>query len=199
MHGPGDPGPPAMADHRTDQALPATARLEPGPAPAGSGTRPAPAPGSVLDDRYRLDELIGLGGTATVYRATDLLLDRHVAIKVFHPHFTDPAMMARQRQEMQIVAALQHPNLVLLHDARSGSPGDRGDDGSPVQPYLVLEFVDGPTLGERLQGPPFTPTEVAHLGAGIAAALRSMHARGLVHRDVKPGNILLGADGEAKA
>ncbi|MGS0687341.1 serine/threonine-protein kinase, partial [Nakamurella sp. GG22] len=190
MRVPGDAGPRAMADHRTEHALPATARLEP-ELDGGRGAGQAVGAGSVLDDRYRLDSLVGLGGTATVYRATDLLLDRQVAVKVFHPHFTDPAMVARQRQEMQIVAGLRHPNLILLHDARTGSAGSG-------LAYLVLEFVDGPTLGERLQGPPLTPAEVAHIGSGVAAALQAMHARGLVHRDVKPGNILLTGDGDAK-
>ncbi len=145
--------------------------------------------GDALDGRYQLDELIGLGGTAGVYRGTDTLLDRTVAVKVFHSHLADLAMVARQRQEMQIVAGLRHPNLVLLHDARSRAHAPS---------YLVLEFVDGPTLARRVEQGPLDPQEVAGIGIGIAGALEAVHANGLVHRDVKPGNILLGADGEPK-
>ena len=75
-------------------------------------------PGSVLDARYRLDAMVGRGGTATVYRGTDELLGRSVAVKMFNPHLTDPVMVTRQYQEMRVVAGLQHPHLVAVYDAR---------------------------------------------------------------------------------
>ncbi len=150
----------------------------------------------MLDGRYRLERLVGLGGTATVFRATDELLGRTVAVKVFAPHLTDPVVRNRQRREMRVVAGLQHPHLVAVFDARMA--GVLGT-GSGIDPgYLVLEFVDGPSLAERLNHDAMSPTEVADIGSGIASALDLLHARGLVHRDIKPGNILLTPTGEPK-
>ncbi len=153
-------------------------------------------PGSVLDGRYRLERLVGLGGTATVFRATDALLGRTVAVKVFAPHLTDSVVRTRQRREMRVVAGLQHPHLVAVFDARMADVlGTRlGSDPG----YLVLEFVDGPSLAERLNRDALSHAEVVGIGGAIASALDLVHARGLVHRDIKPGNILLTPTGEPK-
>jgi serine/threonine protein kinase len=150
----------------------------------------------VLDGRYRLEALVGLGGTATVYRGTDDLLGRTVAVKVFAPHLTDPVMLTRQRQEMRVVAGLQHPHLVAVYDARMADAEVNPDGIGPG--YLVLEFVDGPSLAERLNHKPMIPADVAVIGVAVASALDVVHAKGLVHRDIKPGNILLTATGEPK-
>jgi len=151
----------------------------------------------VLDGRYRLAALVGLGGTATVYRATDVLLGRTVAVKVFAPHLTDPVMLTRQRQEMRVVAGLQHPHLVAVYDARMADTVGAPADSGPA--YLVLEFVDGPSLAKRLgRDGAMNPADVASIGIAVASALDVVHASGLVHRDIKPGNILLTHDGDAK-
>ncbi len=186
-------GPATLVDGGVQSGDPSGARAQQAN-PVGSIHTGAVHIGSVLDGRYRLDELIGLGGTASVYRGRDTLLDRTVAVKVFHGHHTDPAMAgpamaARQQLEMQIVARLRHRNLILLHDARNSADGPS---------YLVLEFVPGPTLARRIEQGPLDAHEVSGIGMGIAGALQTVHAGGLVHRDVKPGNILLDADGEAK-
>src|SRR6478735_1708668 len=150
--------------------------------------------GSVLDGRYRLRDVVGRGATATVYRATDELLGRTVAVKVFAPHLTDPVMVARQHLEMHVVAGLQHPHLVAVYDARmAGDAEEPADLG-----YLVLEFMGGPSLGARLHYDLMNPTEVATIGMAIASALAVVHSAGLVHRDIKPGNILLSTTGEPK-
>ena len=154
-------------------------------------------PGSVLDGRYRLEALVGLGATATVYRATDDLLGRTVAVKVFAPHLTDPVMLTRQRQEMRVVAGLQHPLLVAVYDAQMADALGNPADGGPA--YLVLEFVDGPSLARRISDDgAMSPAEVAGIGIAVASALDVVHASGLVHRDIKPGNILLTRAGDAK-
>jgi serine/threonine protein kinase len=167
------------------------------PTPNAGATQPGIGPGSVLDGRYRLEALIGLGGTATVYRATDDMLGRTVAVKVFAPHLTDPVMLTRQRQEMRVVAGLQHPHLVAVYDARMADALGAPTDGGPA--YLVLEFVDGPSLAKRLgHGGAMSPADVAGIGIAVASALDVVHASGLVHRDIKPGNILLTRAGDAK-
>ena len=170
----------------------------PTPTPSdGGATQLGIGPGSVLDGRYRLEALVGLGGTATVYRAADVLLGRTVAVKVFAPHLTDPVMLSRQRQEMRVVAGLQHPHLVAVYDARMADTVGAPADGGPA--YLVLEFVDGPSLATRLgHHGAMSPADVARLGIAVASALDVVHASGLVHRDIKPGNILLNHAGDAK-
>jgi serine/threonine protein kinase len=143
----------------------------------------APAPGPDLPDRLQVGELLGRGGVAEVYRAHDRLLDRPVAVKVFHPH-TDPAARRRFDAEAYALARLGHPGLVSIFDI--GSAGDR--------PYLVMQLIDGDSLATRLTtGPLSTPT-VAEAGAVLAGALAHAHDRGVVHRDVKPSNILVDQD-----
>jgi serine/threonine protein kinase len=141
-----------------------------------------PATGELLDGRYRLVSRVGAGGMATVYHARDELLGRDVAVKLFRPMPDDPQSRQRRRAETQLLAALNHPSLVTLFDARVDE-----DD----HPYLVMEYVDGPTLRDRMAAGPISRREVAETGAALADALAVVHEAGIVHRDVKPSNVLL--------
>lgn len=146
--------------------------------------------GLVLGGRYRLDQVLGQGGMATIFRATDHKLGREVAIKVLRPEFgADAQFVERFRHEAQAAASLSHPNIVQVYDY--------GTD--PAGPYIVMEQVSGGdlsvVLGERGALP---PTAVARTGQQVADALAAAHARGLVHRDIKPGNILLSPDGRVQ-
>ena len=146
--------------------------------------------GSVLGGRYRLDQVLGQGGMATIFRATDNKLDREVAVKVLRPEFgADAEFVERFRHEAQAAASLSHPNIVQVYDF--------GAD--PAGPYIVMEQVSGGdlsvVLGER---GPLPPTAVARTGQQVADALASAHAAGLVHRDIKPSNILLSPDGRVQ-
>lgn len=135
---------------------------------------------ALLDGRYRLGACVGEGGMARVYRGEDVVLGRTVAIKMIRPG-VDGAASERARSEMTVLASLNHPSLVTLYDAHL----------VPGQPeYLVMEFVEGPTLGSRLDSGPLPPDVVAHLAAELAEALHVVHAAGIVHRDIKPSNVL---------
>ena len=146
--------------------------------------------GQVLGGRYRLVELLGSGGMATIYRATDTGLGRDVALKLLRPEYLrDPDFSARFRQEAQAAASLSHPNIVHVYDY--------GED--PSGPYIVMELIDGQDLATILRrSGALPPRQVARIGTGIARALAAAHARGLVHRDIKPGNVLIGSDGTVK-
>lgn len=137
----------------------------------------------VVAGRYRLDELIGSGGAADVHRGFDLRLRRPVAVKVFRPG-TGFDTEENLRGEAVILARLEHPGVVSAFDA--------GHDGDG---YLVMQLVDGPTLKSRIAEGPLPWQTVAVLGAGLADALAHAHGTGIVHRDVKPSNILLDASG----
>lgn len=144
--------------------------------------------GRLLGGRYRLDGLLARGGMAEVWQATDEVLGRAVAIKVLHPHLAeDETFRARFRAEAVAVARLVHPSIVAIYDTIS-------DDGTEA---LVMELVRGRTLRDYLdeRGGRIDATEVVPIGADVAAALGCAHRAGIVHRDMKPANILLSDDG----
>jgi serine/threonine protein kinase len=149
-----------------------------------------PKPGDVLAGRFRLDELIGRGGMATVFRAWDAVLGRPVAVKLLRPEIiSDADLELRFRREAQAAAVLHHPNVVGYLGA--------GSDGAT--PYLVMELVDGDDLATRIRAEaPMPPATAARIAKDVANGLAIAHARGIVHRDVKPGNILIDADGWAR-
>lgn len=155
-----------------------------------AGGRPAPGGGQKrIAGRYRLEELLGAGGSGAVWRATDQALGRAVAIKLLHPSLErDDDTLARLRQEAASAAKLTHPNAVVLYDLVEG-------DGRMC---LVMELVEGPTLAGLLRPGPLRPDLVTSIGLDVARALGGAHALGLIHRDVKPANVLLGRDGTAK-
>ena len=144
-----------------------------------------------LAGRYRLEEVIGRGGMSTVYRATDLSLDRVVAVKVALDPLAEenPVYVARFKREARAAAALNDPGVVTVFDA--------GADG-PTR-YIVMEYVDGRSLAEILRDEgPLEPRRAAHIAAQIADTLAAAHAAGIVHRDVKPGNVMVTAEDRVK-
>jgi eukaryotic-like serine/threonine-protein kinase len=146
--------------------------------------------GDVLADRYELEELIGTGGMSSVFRAHDTLLDRKVALKILHEQYSDDAeYVERFRREARAVAALSHPNIVTVID--------RGDhDG---RQFIVFEHVDGENLKRLIErSGPLPVDQALHLAVQVARGLAFAHREGLVHRDVKPQNVLLNGDGRAK-
>jgi serine/threonine-protein kinase len=152
-----------------------------------SGSAPTPvAAGSRIADRYLLLHPIGTGGMGTVWQAADDVLDRQVAVKVLAAALTgDPEFRQRLRREARAAARLDHPHITHVYDY-----GEVAMDGQTVQ-YLVMELLSGPTLAGRLQTGPLEITEVAKIGAEVADALASAHGRGVIHRDITPGNVML--------
>jgi hypothetical protein len=159
--------------------------------------------GTALDGRYRLDAQIGHGGMSTVYRAFDTVLERQVAIKLMHREIaTDSDQLERFRREARAVAQLSHPHIVTVIDAGEevmDPVGVGGEDSGVATPYIVLEYVEGETLKAliRREGPLDIPQAIAY-AIEIARALGAAHERFIVHRDVKPQNVLLSAEGSAK-
>jgi eukaryotic-like serine/threonine-protein kinase len=143
----------------------------------------------LIADRYRLGAIIGRGGMATIYRAHDIRLDRDVALKLLRPEISaDRDLADRFRREALAATVLRHQNIVACVDT--------GAD--PAGPFLVMDLIEGEDVAARLgRSGPLSPAEVARIGLDIARALGVAHVRGIVHRDVKPSNILLARDGRA--
>ncbi len=162
--------------------------------------------GTVIGGRYRLDAEIGRGGMSTVYRAFDTVLERPVAIKLMHREIAaDSDQLERFRREARSVAQLNHPHVVTVIDAGEEPSPDGGESnpthphGAVGAPYIVLEYVDGETLKDiiRREGPLDIPQAIAY-AIEIARALGAAHEHQIVHRDVKPHNVLIGEEGGAK-
>jgi len=144
----------------------------------------------MLNNRYRLLELVGSGGMAVVYKGVDTLLQRRVAVKILRESFaSDPAFLARFRREAQAAAGLDHPNIVTVYDV--GQDGDRH--------YIVMEYVDGVDLKTWIrQKGRLSVNEALNIGIQIAAGVGHAHKAGVIHCDIKPQNVLVTADGRAK-
>jgi eukaryotic-like serine/threonine-protein kinase len=150
----------------------------------------APEKPRVLSGRYELSNLVARGGMAEVYRAHDRLLDRPVALKILFPELSvDRSFVERFRREAQAAANLSHPNIVPVFDW--------GEDFGTY--FIVMEYIDGQTLSSILRSAgPLHPERAAEIGADVAAALSYAHRHGVVHRDIKPGNVLITGEGAVK-
>ncbi len=146
------------------------------------------SPGSTFAG-YELERVVGAGGIGILYRARQVRLDRPVALKLVEPEVArDPVIRERLRREARTVAALDHPNIVPLYEA--------GEEEGTV--YIATQWVDGTELGTLIHGEgPLEPGRAARIAAQIAAALEVAHERGLVHRDVKPSNVILTSEDHA--
>src|SRR5947207_9287814 len=144
----------------------------------------------VYTNRYEIVRHLARGGMAEVYLAHDQLLDRRVALKVLFPEFArDPAFVQRFRREAQSAANLNHPNIVAVFDW--------GQEQGTY--FIVMEYVEGRSLAEilRTEGP-LHPQRAAEVASDIAAALGFAHRNGVIHRDIKPGNVLVAPNGQVK-
>src|SRR4051812_2722175 len=146
----------------------------------------------MLGGRYQLLDELGVGGMAVVWRARDEVLGRSVAVKVLARRFAgDPLSRARIRDEARAAATLSpHPNIAQVYDF-----GESSDDGGSPRPYVVMELVNGPTLQHRVALGPLPPRTVFRICGEVASALAAAHADGLVHRDIKPGNVMVTPSG----
>src|SRR5437899_144974 len=139
--------------------------------------------------RYEIRSQLGAGGMGEVFLAQDTKLDRKVALKILPPEFAEDAeRMRRFVQEAKAASALNHPNIITIHEIGES-------DGVH---YIATEFIDGTTLGDRLADHSLTLSEVLAIAAQIARAIQAAHEAGIVHRDIKPGNVMLRRDGYLK-
>src|ERR1700685_3978031 len=148
----------------------------------------------LLGDRYELEGVVGRGGMAEVYRAHDLRLDRVVAIKTLRTDLArDQTFQARFRREAQSAASLNNPSIVAVYDT-----GEDMSTGRPI-PFIVMEFVDGKTVRELLnEGHRLLPERTLEIVSGVLRALEYSHQAGIVHRDIKPGNVMVTKNGDIK-
>ncbi len=164
----------------------------------GTGGPPdgVPEDARQVGGRYVIGELLGRGGMAEVRRATDVRLGRTVAVKELRTDLaTDPTFQARFRREAQAAAGLNHPNIVSVYDTGE----EMAPDGSHVQPYIVMEYVQGRTLRDVLDdGRKLLPERALEITAGVLAALDYSHRAGIIHRDIKPANVMLTPTGDVK-
>ena len=146
--------------------------------------------GETIADRYEVEELVGHGGMSSVYKAHDTLLERYVALKILHEQYNaDADFVERFKREARAVAQLQHPNIVTVID--------RGEEDD--RQFIVFEFIDGENLKERVvRKGRLDVREALEIAVEIARGLSFAHSQGLIHRDVKPQNVLLNGDGRAK-
>ena len=145
---------------------------------------------SLLAERYRLDRIAGHGGMAVVYEAFDTVLERRVAIKYFQTHLMhEPILVERFRREALAAAKIDHVNVVAIHDIGENEDG---------RPFIIMEYIDGPTVAQLLAEGPIPAPRAVGLAAGVAHGLGAAHALGFIHRDVKPANILVAAGELAK-
>ena len=144
----------------------------------------------VLGGRYEIGPELGRGGMAKVFRATDNVLGRPVAVKVLAPQYAeDPSFVDRFRREAQAAARLNHPNVVGVYDTGS-------DDGIH---YIVMEYIEGRTLADYLSGGGrIMPQRAIDIADAVTSALAAAHAEGVIHRDIKPGNIMITPRGDVK-
>src|SRR5262249_24778959 len=146
---------------------------------------------SMIDQRlgpYRITEEIGSGGMATVYRAYQASMDRHVAIKVIRSSILhEPTLQERFRRQARLIARLEHPHLLPVHDF----------DGDHDPPYIVMRYLEGGTLKQVMEHGPLPHAEMLYMLGQVAAALDYAHRQGVVHRDLKPSNIMIDREGNA--
>jgi serine/threonine-protein kinase len=148
--------------------------------------------GRLISGRYRLIAPLGEGGMATIWRALDEQLEREVAVKLLRPQFSaDPGFAARFKQEARAAGGLSHPNIVGVYDY--------GTDGADGDQYIVMELIDGSDLSAILRDRgSLSVMDAVRVAIGVASALEVAHRKGIVHRDVKPGNILITEGGDVK-
>src|ERR1700680_2780747 len=143
--------------------------------------------------KYELQERLGQGGMAEVWRALDTELKRHVAIKLLHANLqADPDFVARFQPEAQAIASLRHPNIVQIHDFQVSLP----PESATPTPYMVMAYIEGQTLADYIadtssQGKIPSPIEIVNIFTSISQAVDYAHQKGMIHRDIKPSNILL--------